>query len=302
MSNCKQTPGPEATLLPDIKATLGEGAIWHPGQEKLYWVDIEQHHLNIYDPATEKNRVINVGQPIGTVVPVENENKVLVALKDGIYMLDPESESLQLIVSPEKDKINNRFNDGKCDPEGRFWAGTMGLDGESGAGALYRIDPDGSARKMLDHVSISNGIAWSSDHQTMYYTDTPTRRIVAFDFDPETGNISNRRTVITVPEPMGYPDGMTIDKEDKLWVAHWGGHCVARWDPATGKLLQKIDVPAPHVTSCAFGGKKLDLLYITTARSGLSKGQLEDYPMSGGLFVVRPGVKGVPAFLFKSSM
>jgi sugar lactone lactonase YvrE len=136
----------------------------------------------------------------------------------------------------------------------------------------------------------------------MYYTDTPTRQITAFDFDPETGNISNRRTVVIIPHDMGYPDGMTIDSNDKLWVAHWGGGCVAQWDPKTGKLLKKIDLPAPHVTSCAFGGKNLDLLFITTARSGLTKKQLEDYPASGGLFIARPGAKGVPAHLFKNEV
>ena len=302
MSNCKPAYGPEASLLLDTKSTLGEGAIWHAGKQKLFWVDIEKYQLNIYNLATGENEVIEVGQYIGTVVPVEQEDKALVALKDGIYLLDLESRSLQPVVSPEKDKKNNRFNDGKCDPAGRMWAGTMALDGKKGAGSLYRIDHDGSARKMLDHVTISNGIVWSSDHHIMYYIDTPTRQIVAFDFDPEAGNISNQHTVVKIPDDMGYPDGMTIDNKDKLWVAHWGGACVAQWDPETGKLLKKIDVPAPHVTSCVFGGKNLDLLFITTARSGLTKEQLEDYPESGGLFIARPGEKGVPAHLFRSAV
>ncbi len=301
MSSCNQTYGPEATLVLDTKSTLGEGALWHPEEQKLYWVDIEQFQLNIYDPVTGENKVVNTGQHIGTVVPIENENKVLVALKDGIYTLDPESGALYLVVSPEKGKANNRFNDGKCDPGGRFWAGTMAFDGSRGAGSLYRINHDGSARKILEHVSISNGIVWSSDNRTMYYIDTPTRQISAFDYDRETGNISNRRTAVSVPDEMGFPDGMTIDNRDKLWVAHWGGGCVAQWDPETGKLMKKIEVPAPHVTSCAFGGENLDLLFITTARSGLTKKQLEEYPLSGGLFIARPGAKGVPACFFKSA-
>lgn len=301
MSGCRQTYGPEATLLLDTKSTLGEGAFWHPGEQKLYWVDIEQYLLNIYDPVSGKNRSIHVCQHIGMVVPIENKHKALVALKDGIYTLDLTTESLTLVVSPEKDLKHNRFNDGKCDPMGRLWAGTMALDGSTGAGALYRIDRDGSARKILDHISISNGIVWSADKHTMYYTDTPTKQIWAFDLDQKTGNISNRRTAVLIPDDMGYPDGMTIDSNDKLWVAHWDGQCVAQWDPETGALLKKIDLPAPHVTSCAFGGKNLDLLYITTARSGLTIKQLE-YPLSGGLFVCKPGAKGVPGYLFKSTL
>jgi sugar lactone lactonase YvrE len=169
------------------------------------------------------------------------------------------------------------------------------LDGRKKGASLYRIDDDHSVHVMLDDVSISNGIVWTSDKKTMYYNDTPTLTVQAFDYDDRTGELSNRRVVVKIPKDSGYPDGMTIDAEDKLWVALWGGNCVARFDPLSGALLQKIAVPAPNVSSCAFGGKDLKTLYITTAREGLSEEKLKEFPLSGGLFSVEPGVMGVPA-------
>lgn len=284
----------EAELLLDAKATLGEGAIWHPGEKRLYWVDIEGKILHIYDPATGHDRGLPTGGKAGTVVPVEGGG-ALVALQNGVYRIDTRTGRLSFVANPEKDP-DIRFNDGKCDPSGRLWVGTIAGKGEA---ALYRLDNDGRISQVLDSVTCSNGIVWTADRKTMYYVDTPTMTIAAFDYDDPTGAISNRRVAIQVPPGTGAPDGMTIDSEGKLWVAHWGGGCVIRWDPFTGKMLRRIDVPAPHTTSCAFGGENLDVLYITTARQGLNADQLEEYPLSGGLFVVRPGVKGVPPQFYK---
>jgi len=284
----------DVRLALDAKATLGEGALWHPIEQKLYWVDIEGKTLHIYDPATGQDRLLSTGQKVGTVVPIRGGG-ALVALQDGVHKINTATGEMEFVVNAEKDpKI--RYNDGKCDPAGRFWVGTMAGNQQA---ALYRVDGDGSIHQMLDKVTISNGIVWSADRKTMYYVDTPTQKVMAFDYDHDSGEISRPRVAVEVPSDMGSPDGMTIDEEGKLWVAHWGGSCVARWDPMTGKLLQKITVPGPHTTSCAFGGENLDILYITTARQGLNEDQLREFPLSGGVFSVKPGVRGVPADFFE---
>lgn len=281
-------------LVLDAKATLGEGALWHPDEQKLYWVDIEGRILHIYDPATGEDRELPTGEKVGTVVPVAGGG-ALVALQNGIHKIDTRTGELTFVVNAEKDP-GIRYNDGKCDPAGRLWVGTMAGENEA---ALYRVDRDGQIHLLLDSVTCSNGIVWTADKKTMYYVDTPTGKVMGFDYDNAAGAISNPRVAVKVPPGMGSPDGMTIDEEGKLWVAHWGGSCVVRWDPLTGKMLRKIDVPGPHTTSCAFGGENLDVLYITTAREGLSEEQLRKYPLSGGLFSIKPGVRGVPAEFYR---
>jgi sugar lactone lactonase YvrE len=249
----------------------------------------------LFDPATGKNETIELGQKVGTVV-LTTKGNVLVALHDGIYryrFVDKKLEQIQ--PNPEKSTTNNRFNDGKCDPAGRFWFGTIGPNNSA---ALYRMDADNSIHTMKREVGTSNGIVWSLDKKTMYYIDTNTGKVVAYDYDNRTGDISNPRDAVVIPRGMGGPDGSTIDSEGMIWVAHWGGSCVARWNPKTGELLCKVEIPAKQVTSCAFGGKNLDILYITTARENLNEKDLQEYPLSGGLFVVKPGVKGVKANFF----
>ncbi|HEX3007143.1 MAG TPA: SMP-30/gluconolactonase/LRE family protein, partial [Bacteroidales bacterium] len=217
--------------------------------------------------------------------------------KDGVYAYNLKNHKAKLLVSPERELKENRFNDGKCDPAGRFWVGSIGPRYQA---SLYRITADGNCTKMLDSVSTSNGIVWTSDRKTMYYIDTSTGKVRAFDYDYTSGNISNPRVVIKFPAGMGAPDGMSIDSEGKLWIAHWGGACVGRWDPESGEMIAKVDVAAPHVTSCAFGGSNLDTLYITTARTGLSEEQLKKYPDSGKVFVANPGITGVRASYFQT--
>jgi sugar lactone lactonase YvrE len=286
-----------AELVLDARAALGEGSLWNPLEKKLYWVDIEGKALHVYDPKTKRDEQYPMGSRIGTVVPVEG-GAMLVALQTGIHKFDPGNAKLEFLNNPLPDK-NLRFNDGKCDPSGRFWVGSIALDSRPKAAALYRFDHDKTITRMLDNVTISNGIVWTADRKTMYYNDTPTQTVQAFDYDDKTGQINNGRVAIHIPGGSGAPDGMTIDAEGKLWVALWGGNCVARFDPGSGTLLQKISVPAPNVSSCAFGGDDLGTLYITTARQSLKPGKLEEFPLSGGLFATRPGVKGVPAFFFK---
>jgi len=206
-----------------------------------------------------------------------------------------------MLSDPEQDRPENRFNDGKCDPAGRFWAGTM-LNGAGESdpphGSLYSLDAHHHVQHRLSGVRISNGICWSPDKTTMYFVDSPNRWVDAFDYDDATGAIGNRRVAVTVPREYGMPDGMTIDAEGMLWVAGWGGGQVSRWDPATGKFLETIAVPASQSSACAFGGPNLDELYITSARIGLDAATLAHEPHAGSLFVARPGVKGTEAFEF----
>ena len=289
-----------AEIVLDEKTILGEGSIWHPKENTLYWIDIEGKSLHIYDPVTKADKQFVLGSRVGTVVPVE-DGGALVALQNGIQKLDTKTGKLTFITNPLTDS-NIRFNDGKCDPSGRFWVGTMALDSRKKGGVLYRLDKDKSVHLMLDSVSISNGIVWTADKKTMYYNDTPTGTIQAFDYDDETGNITNRRIAVKIPKGIGAPDGMTIDAEGNLWVALWGGGIVGKFNPLTGELLQKVNVAAPNVSSCAFGGKNLQTLYITTARQWMNEKQLKEYPLSGGLFSVKPGVKGIPAEFYKGKL
>ncbi|RYY21666.1 MAG: SMP-30/gluconolactonase/LRE family protein [Chitinophagaceae bacterium] len=289
-----------AQLVIETRARLGEGSVWHPKENKLYWVDIEGKILHVFSPATGLDKVYHLGSRVGTIVPV-NGGGVLVALQSGIHNFNTNSGKLSFITNPLTDTINLRFNDGKCDPSGRFWVGTLALDSRKKGGVLYRMDNDNSIRVMLDSVSVSNGIVWTEDKKTMYYNDTPTGTIQGFDYDNKTGAISNRRVAVRIPKGGGSPDGMTIDKDGNLWVALWGSGTVGKFDPNTGELIQKIIVPAPNVSSCAFGGKNLETLFITTARVGLNEEKLKQYPLSGGLFSVKPGVRGVPAYSFNKA-
>lgn len=297
LTNCTSQKNTEVELVIDSKSTLGEGSLWNYRTSELMWVNIKGEILNFYKPEGGVNKEMFTGQMVGTVVPTE-KGKILVALQNGIYELDPETGTKKLIVDPEADKPDNRFNDGKCDPAGRFWAGTMSLVGKQGAGALYRLDPDYSVHKMIDGVGTSNGIVWSADKTKMYYIDTPTAKVMAYDYNNETGEINNPRVAVQIPGGIGYPDGMTIDENDNLWVALWGGSAVANFDSKTGQLIRKIEVPAKNVTSCAFGDDDLGTLYITTARESTSDEDLEKFPHAGGVFKIRSGVKGVQAFYF----
>jgi len=286
---------PECIL--DAKAALGEGALWRQGI--LHWVDTINGQVHLYDPVSGEDRLISLGRQVGTVVP-RTGGGLVVAMADGFALLDPKTGELTLMGDPEAHLPNSRFNDGKCGPAGRFYAGTMDLQCAPDAGALYVMDTSGEIRCVLDHVTISNGLAWSPDEKTLYYIDTPTHEVWAFDYDRTSGELANRRTVVCVDEQLGNPDGMTIDAEGALWVALWGGSAVSRWDPATGKLLAKIEIPALNITSCAFGGEDLDVLYVTTALAGTNEEMRKKYPLAGGLFRIQTGVQGLPAYTYNA--
>ena len=284
-------------LLVDAHAQVGEGPLWDEERQVLYWVDILSSLLYIYDPATGENRALDVGQHVGTVV-TRASGGLMLAVREGFASFDLETQELTLIANPEAHITGNRFNDGKCDPAGRFWAGTMAYENPTNQGSLYRLDTDLSVHKIFGDVAISNGIIWSLDHTTMYYIDTLRKNVRAFDYADDTGDISNERVIINVPEEIGMPDGMAIDSEGMLWVAHYGGSCVSRWNPNTAQLLLKIDLPVTQVTACAFGGPNLDILFITSAAQELDAAELARQPLAGGLFAIKTPYQGVPSFRF----
>lgn len=277
----------------DAHAMLGEGPSWDAENSRLFWVDILGKQLNIYNSKAGTNRSIQFEQYVCAVVP-RNSEEVILAMQHGYYSYHIQSEELKLINDPEEGLPDNRFNDGKCDPGGRFWAGTMDFDGAKNKGALYCLDTDLSVKKVLSPVSVSNGLAWSPDQTRMYFNDTPTQKVFSFDYDVKTGKIKNQQTAVEISTEEGSPDGMTIDTEGMIWVAHWGGAKVSRWNPETGKRLDEILLPCSKVTSCVFGGEDLDELFITTARTGIEEKELAEQPQAGGVFRIKTNVKGLP--------
>jgi sugar lactone lactonase YvrE len=287
-------PSPEnADLAVNAHCALAEGPVWF--RDRLWWVDIHGQAVHECDVMPGTHVKHDMGRRVTVVVPTE-DNRIAFCGDTGIHVAETPGDSGKLIAEFPADSSRVRFNDGKCDGRGRLWIGTMGLKAESGMGTLYRFDPrqDGATlTTRVPHVTISNGLAWSGDGRTMYYIDTPTRRIDAFSYDIGNGEISDRRPIFTVPEGAGNPDGMCIDAEDKLWVALWGGWSVLRIDPATGKMLQRIALPVEQVSSCCFGGDNLSTLYITTA-GGTNPAKKASEPLAGGIFRFNTGTRGLP--------
>jgi sugar lactone lactonase YvrE len=284
-------------LLLDARAELAESPAWDAAAKRLYWVNIHVGDLHIFHPQNKTDFYISLGEAVGCVAPCQSGDLVI-ALRSGIATLDLSTQKLIHLINPEPHLPGNRFNDGKCDPAGRFLAGTMDDAEKEASGSLYSYSPDGRLKTLLTGVRISNGLAWSPDHQTFYYIDTPTCQVTALDYDLATGNIANPRPVVNIPPELGWPDGMTSDADGTLWVALWGGAKLTRWNAATGQLLEAIPVPALNVTACVFGGPDLADLYITSARKGMNAEQLEKYPLSGGLFRVKTDIQGMPTFTF----
>lgn len=280
-------------ITPEIVGThvsqWGEGPIWHAN--RLLYVDIEAHKILSFDPKSGKETIWDVGQRVGTVVP-RAKGGLVWAGDDGLFFFNESSGASTAITDPEPNLPDNRFNDGKCDPAGRFWAGTICLK-KRPEGSLYVLHTDLRVEKKFGPVTNSNGIIWTKDASTMYYIDTPSKKVRAFDFDNATGNINHERIVWDTSDDPSSPDGMTIDSEDRLWIAFCHGAKVVCFDPATKRIEEQIDFPCIETTACAFGGDDLGDLYITT---GIKPG-LEE-ATAGRLFVCRPGARGVPSFAF----
>ena len=290
----------DAIVAVDLKAELLEGPVWDANGRCLYFVDIMRGRVHRWLPGTDAPRTFEVGADAGSVgaVTLSDTNDLILAARDGFARLNPLTGAVMPIAPVEADRPNQRMNDGKSDPAGRFWAGTMALDETAGAGSLYRLDGDDRVHTMLGGVTISNGIDWSNDAETMYYIDSPTRKVDMFDFDLASGAIANRRTLVRIPPQHGIPDGLTVDADGCVWVALWRGHAVHRYTPY-GLLDTIVNVPTSCPTSCAFGGRDLRDLYITTAAMELSERERAEQPLAGGLFVCRPGPTGRPANRFK---
>lgn len=254
-------------------ALLGEGPVWDPRIAAWWWVDVEGHVLHCFDGTSDRAWLMPT---YVSMIALRAAGGIAVALRDEVRVFD----GVLGEVIARIDHPGCRFNDGAVDPRGRLWLGSLALDFHTGGGALYRLDSDRFSCQIPD-VTISNGIRWSADGRTCYYIDTPTGRVDAFDFDLESGVLSQRRPCVLIPPERGSPDGMAIDAEGLLWIGLWGGGAVLRVDPRSGRIVDEVAVPgAINVTACAFAGERL---LITTV---------------GDLYVVEAGVVGVaPAYL-----
>lgn len=285
-------------LLIDNKTPHGECPIWDDKEKVLYWIDGVGQKIHRFNPLSREDKYLETGQCVGCIA-LKEDGGLIAALHHGLYCVNFKKEEITFIINPEEDLPQNRFNDGKCDTLGRLWVGTMYVDGTvEKSGSLFKIER-GKAIKVISNITISNGIAWSEDNKTMYYIDSPTKEVAAFDFDIIKGEISNKRIAVKIPEGEGIPDGMTIDKNNHLWIAHWGGGRVSKWDPVNSRKLDELKIPAINVSSCTFGGENMNELYITTARIECSDDILKKYPHSGGLYRTKVNPKGKKVCRYK---
>jgi sugar lactone lactonase YvrE len=292
---------PIVEVVTDHVCFLGEGPVWDSKLQSICWVDIMNGQIHEFGTRGGTLKTTDVHEMVGAVALCADGN-LLAALKNGLAIVDRKSGGITPLSHPEAHLPANRFNDGKCDGEGRFWIGSMAVDETLNQGSVYVFDADGGITKKIEGTTISNGLAWNARQDTFYFIDTPTSAVVAYDYDADTANITNKRTIITFDVEVGHPDGMTIDADDMLWIAHWDGWQVSRWNPATGEKLFSLKMPVANVTSCTFGGDNFEDLYITTARKGLAEDELRRQPMAGALFVWKnSGYKGLPAVEYRQA-
>lgn len=292
-------PGTVRCVLP-AGALLGEGVLWSQREQALYWVDILACRLHRFDPATARQSHWTFDEEISAVAERLGAPGLIVTMRRGFAFFDPAAPGSgpHYLHQPEPTLPGNRFNDGKCDAGGRFWAGTMDFACEAPTGALYRYDPDGRCTRHDDGFAVTNGPTWSADGRALYFNDTVKGCIYVYDFGAAPGTLSNKRLWHRFTGADGVPDGMTTDAAGRLWIAHWGGACVSCHDPVTAQELCRVPLPVSQVTNCTFGGPDLRTLFITTARTGLTHGQREAEPCAGGLFAVPVDCAGLPARFF----
>jgi len=276
-------------LVYPARDEVGEGPLWHPGEQALYWVDNETNHYHRFEPSTGLHALVDLGEK-ACVLVYRQRGGLVVATDRGFSFFDPRTGQLEHIGNPEAGKTGAQFNDGKVDRQGRFWAGTLG---DPHNNSLYRLDPDRSIHRLDTGFDISNGLGWSPDNRVMYFVDSTPMHIYAYDFDLESGSLANRRVFVDRSAKPGVPDGLTVDAEGFIWVAVWDGACVERYDPA-GRLAHKIDLPVRCPTSLAFGGPNLDELYITSALYEIPPAERANHPLDGGLLRVRGAGQGLP--------
>jgi L-arabinonolactonase len=270
---------------------LGEGPVWDVQEQALYWVNIRGCAVRRFDWATRRIDTWTLPEVVGSLA-VRERGGLLVALKSSLSCFDPTSAALQRVSAPEADWPQMRFNDGKCDRQGRFWAGTMNDATREPEGTLYRLDPARGCTAMQTGIRIPNSLCWSPDGSVMYFADSPMRTIFAYPFDAATGELGARREFVTVEAP-AIPDGATVDAEGFVWSAHYDGWRVVRFAP-DGRIDRVIELPVQRPTSVQFGGPDLDVLFVTTAMQKLSAEELAKQPLAGALLALEPGVRGVP--------
>jgi sugar lactone lactonase YvrE len=273
-------------------AIVGESPLWHSVERRLYWVDIQGKKVHRFDPGHGRNETFTLPDLV-TCLAFRNKGGLLLTLRKNFAFFDPNSGKLEKLATVEADKSDNRFNDGRVDPQGRFWAGTMGDPAwDQPVGSLYRFDPDLTVTRMQTHVACSNGTAWSPNGRTMYYTESFRYAIFAYDFDAATGSLANRRVFAEIDRKLGaFPDGLCVDAEGHVWSNQVGIGRVVRYDPA-GRIERQIQLPVPRAVGCTFGGDDLGTLFITSARETMTPQQLQSAPLSGSIFAVNPGVRG----------
>lgn len=281
-----------ASLLADARASLGEAPLWDAARQVLVWVDILAGTVNLTTADGITSTAFDIGRPVGAAMPAAAGGWLL-ADAQGFTTLS-EAGVASPLLEFLADVDDTRFNDAKCDPRGRAWAGTITSSMSPGSGTLYRLDAGPTASPVLDGLTVSNGLGWSPDARTLWFADSADSAIRGFDYDPEEGRLGPRCAAIELQGTPGKADGLCVDDDGGVWVGIWGGGAVHRYAPG-GRLDTVVEVPAAHVTSCAFGGSDGSTLFITTARAGRSTDALAGEPHAGGLFVVEPGAAGPPA-------
>ena len=278
-------------------ALLGEGPVWVESENAIYWLDIMKYKVHRLSLDSGAKKTWQFDFEITSIAEREQGGFVCTTQHDFAFV-DFDSGKVEPIHSVETDMPDNRFNDGKIDSQGRYYAGTMDKEEKDSTGSLYRLDADLSMTKLDDEYIITNGPAFSLDGKIMYHNDTIKRCIYAYDVD-ENGAVSNKREFVKFgDESEGYPDGLTVDSEGCIWQASFAGYRVTRYSPA-GEVMQVVEMPVKNITSCTFGGKDLDTMYLTTAQLFLEEEDIAERPLSGSLFSFKPGVKGLPTNKFK---
>ena len=271
-------PSINAQLFCKAECQVGEGPFWH--QQRLYWVDIFGSRMHSCDGNGSDARSITLPSHVGAVAPWEDG--FIAGTKDGIGFLTHDGIFSLLPTSPHL-SADMRFNDGKLDPAGRFWCGSTTYKCTQAVGALYRVERDGTVGRVLEGLTIANGLEWNEEATRFYYIDTPTQRVDAFDYDIASGRIENRRVAFDIPKEFGIPDGMARDRAGRLWVACWGGSRVVGFDSGSGRPVAQINIPTQLTSSC-WVSPDSRRLFITTARSILSEQQLAREPLAGSVF------------------
>jgi sugar lactone lactonase YvrE len=277
----------------EVRNVIGEGPVWHSREGSLYWVNfIGDYQILRFSPSTRRLDVFETGMPV-MALGIRKAGGFIAATAKGIATWDTESKTFEPLCDPLAGREGFRFNDGATDFEGRFWVGTLNDANPKGPdGELFRIQRDGSYQLMDENITVANGIGWSPNRKIMYFTDSFRYSIYAYDYVAATGTISNRRTFVQTSPDGGIPDGLTVDSEGFVWSAYCGGWRVVRYNPE-GRVDRKYQFPVANPTSCAFGGERLDELYVTSANLGLSDKEKEQYPQSGDLFRLKVGVTGI---------